>query len=557
MTKIKVVNIIPRSMSGESNQDSEPNIAVNALNPEEMVISAFTPDPGGGPNAPVYVSVDGGDHWALKSIVPGDGFVGTDDITLKFAQRSNKLYTGTLNGSTFDLNVLRTEYPEVGTVMDTLDDQPNFDQPFVATETVRRGADAGKDRLFVGVNDFNMGAGLTSTVEQTQFAQLPAPVFSRIPVDVRPKNPALFNPFFQNGPQVRCAVHHEGRVYATFYSWKAFNFGAVTADLVIVRDDEWGNSPVPYSNLSDNGDGLAGQRIVTGINFTFQPLVVFLAQERFGGDIAIAVDPGNKDVVYVSWTDVRGGVYTLHLKRSEDGGQTWSQQDLLTVKNGKNPGLAVNKHGIIGYLYQQVTGTGPSERWETHVRLSHDRHAQHWHDHLLCTVPSNVPAQTFLPYIGDYANIIALEEDFFGVFCANNTPDLGNFPHGVHYQRYHDFLSKTLFDVSGVTVIAASIDPFFFRIDLDEKHDDHGLRGLHHHEHGTEGKVKEILFDSFGSFEGFVLDSEGGQKRWFYSKEKEMEHLVYKAWEHRMLVRVVHEEQEEHKPLGVILIDPH
>ena len=43
--KVLLVNIIPRSLSGETNQDSEPTLAVNPANPLHIVASAFTPDP--------------------------------------------------------------------------------------------------------------------------------------------------------------------------------------------------------------------------------------------------------------------------------------------------------------------------------------------------------------------------------------------------------------------------------------------------------------------------------------------------------------------------------
>src|SRR6266699_4928391 len=77
---VTVVNIIPRSRSGENQQDSEPNLAVNPANPQQMVASAFTFDSSGGPNrAPVYVSNDGGNTWVLSSIVPSPGQ--TLDIT--------------------------------------------------------------------------------------------------------------------------------------------------------------------------------------------------------------------------------------------------------------------------------------------------------------------------------------------------------------------------------------------------------------------------------------------------------------------------------------------
>src|SRR5262245_17050006 len=56
---VLVVNMIPKSLSGEENQDSEPTLTVNPANPLHIVGSAFTPDPAGGNLAPIYVSTDG------------------------------------------------------------------------------------------------------------------------------------------------------------------------------------------------------------------------------------------------------------------------------------------------------------------------------------------------------------------------------------------------------------------------------------------------------------------------------------------------------------------
>src|SRR5437016_11072967 len=43
--QVKLVDLIPASLSGETNQDSEPFLAVQAANPQVMVASAFTPNP--------------------------------------------------------------------------------------------------------------------------------------------------------------------------------------------------------------------------------------------------------------------------------------------------------------------------------------------------------------------------------------------------------------------------------------------------------------------------------------------------------------------------------
>src|SRR5260370_42401472 len=93
---VLVVNMIPMSLSGETNQDSEPTLAVNPTNPSQIAASAFTPDPGGGDFAPIYVSTDGGNTWILNSIVPSDSASGsmTADITVAFGGSSNLVYPG-------------------------------------------------------------------------------------------------------------------------------------------------------------------------------------------------------------------------------------------------------------------------------------------------------------------------------------------------------------------------------------------------------------------------------------------------------------------------------
>src|SRR5215813_14668920 len=52
-----LVDIVPNDDSAESDQNSEPSIAVNPLNPAQMVAGAF------GAPAPFFVSTDRGTTW--------------------------------------------------------------------------------------------------------------------------------------------------------------------------------------------------------------------------------------------------------------------------------------------------------------------------------------------------------------------------------------------------------------------------------------------------------------------------------------------------------------
>ena len=72
-----------------------------------------------------------------------------------------------------------------------------------------------------------------------------------------------------------------------------------------------------------------------------------------GDDLALAVDPHDPNKVYLVWGDLVNGRVSLHVKYSTDSGKTWldGKRD---IPNAKNPGLAVNSDGTVGFLYQQV-----------------------------------------------------------------------------------------------------------------------------------------------------------------------------------------------------------
>jgi hypothetical protein len=456
---VTVVNMIPRSLSGEHHQDSEPSIAVNPDNPMQIAGSAFTPDPGGGAWAPIYVSSDGGQTWVLNSIVPGnDPTAGTSDITLQFGGKSNALYAGILRGDSAvtRLNILRTTDCLTPNPMKILVDRAGqgVDQPYVQAATMANGPSKGKDRVYVGDNDFNAPSGRTATIDQSLDATKTSPAFTTIRIESR-------TTAGQDGPPIRPVIHPDGTVYAVYHAWRSYNdkTGAGTADIVLVRDDNGGAGSTTFKDLVDPADGKAGMRIVQGARFNFDG---YLGLQRTGGDVAMTVDPGDSSRVFVAYNDDQGSAYVLHLLRSVDRGQTWSN-DVRTIHDALNPALAINSDGVLGFLYQQLTGSGAAQRWVTKLELMKSDGSSS-KSLVLAKTPADTPPKTFDPYLGDYEHLMSVGKDFYGVFSANNTPRKQNFPNGVTYQRNANFGTQTLLHTDNTTPVKVSIDPFFFRV---------------------------------------------------------------------------------------------
>src|ERR1044072_5902682 len=131
-----LVNITPPPLSGETGQDSEPNLAVNPERVSDMVATAFTPAPLGGRFAPIYVSTDGGATWSLRNVVPENGRFGTSDIPVGFATTGGMLYAGILGGTSTRLKILRTSSFASTTPMTVLVDRADEDQPWVVAGSV-------------------------------------------------------------------------------------------------------------------------------------------------------------------------------------------------------------------------------------------------------------------------------------------------------------------------------------------------------------------------------------------------------------------------------------
>ncbi|MCD4665686.1 MAG: hypothetical protein K8R68_10500, partial [Bacteroidales bacterium] len=431
--------------------------------------SAFTYNSTGSTTtAPVYVSTDGGNNWSHNNIVPsGNGMTG--DISLAFGSSSGILYAGILRGGLDFLRcmMLRTTTPTANTTMTILEDRDSeeVDQPFVNAITADDASSIPRDRVFSGDNLYGSrisagGNGRTAEVMFTNDGEAdPFLGFTNQIIETRTTHE-------QDMPAIRTAIHNSGVVYAIYYSWQSGGSSLYTCDVVVVRDDNFATGTTPFSNLTDATDANIGQRVVTEVLVPAFNSSAYLGNNRLvASNLAIAVDPDNSANVFIGWCDRVGTTdYTLHFRRSTDSGQTWGSSDLLTITNATNPGIAITNNGYVGLIYQQLTGSGSTATWETHFQRAWVNGTSFTDDILSKFLDSDLAASTIRPELGDYLDMVAVGNSFYGVFPASNSPDDANFPLSVTYLRNADFTTKQLRNVTNTANVNVSVDPFFFRI---------------------------------------------------------------------------------------------
>src|SRR5438046_87416 len=196
---VRVVDLIPVSLSGESWQDAEPFLALYASNPRLMAASAFTPNPGGSASAtaPIFVSDDGGDSWTLRNTLPSQTM--TADITHAVGGNPPVLYAGIMKVPDFPLNELKANDLFSPATMILQGFRADIDQPFVRTT-----AAGNADRVYVGLNAFDASDGRTATGDVSLDG---AATYTSRRIETR-------NTAGQNGPSTRPPVPQTHTAYS-------------------------------------------------------------------------------------------------------------------------------------------------------------------------------------------------------------------------------------------------------------------------------------------------------------------------------------------------------
>jgi len=512
--RIRITNLITATQNDEASNDTEPNIAVNPANPNIIAASAFTfslnrfkpdgtlvcdtfpcPDiinfntyrhrPLPACMAPIYFSVDGGESWMLKDVLPSNNGI-THDISLSFSE-SGHLYVSILKGCEFGRldsvnanNILKgfmifksgvplNDARAIGS-LDSLVKINDFsgrrwDMPWVIAKTIaspgggsRPGPVESIDHVFVGVNNYANARSLNRGNPSMQGQSATVLVCNDGVAAVANRNnftPVLIEtqPQFDKNPAgIRLAAHDSGKVYAIFYRVITRLRSPLVAEqcnVILVRDDDFGRSQFRNLTTTDITDSaISGAVIADSItlpmHFLSGPQFGFLDGNRItGSDLAIAVDPDNSNHIFAAWCSLERttagepDAYTLHFRHNTNSGLgEWLSisERLDNLKNAFNPAIAITNDGRVGFLYQQLTD---DSLWETHFVMAQMRVEQ---------ANRNVAERNFNPirdtvlsrfhrneltaiqnasrrHLSDYLDLQAVRNTFYGVFAAINAPD--------------------------------------------------------------------------------------------------------------------------------------
>ena len=217
--------------SGETNTNSEPNLAVNPANPSQIAASAYLPEPMGGNKSSILISTNGGTTWSCRSTVPLADM--TCDVTLRFDGLFGMLYLTALNDN-WDFLICRSDKLAKRRMDDSpfRQSQSGFDQPYIAAATINQ-----RDRVFIGANNWDGPPGRTAAVVRSLdgTANSPNIDFTSVPIEFAAPPPPRDN------AEIRPAISADGRkAYAVFNRLISINGDRRVGDVILVRDDDGG-----------------------------------------------------------------------------------------------------------------------------------------------------------------------------------------------------------------------------------------------------------------------------------------------------------------------------
>jgi hypothetical protein len=424
-----VANTDPSLTTTDTFRDSEPSLAVNSSNANQLAAYSFSSNWDSG-NAAVWYTSNGGTTWTKEFTLPAPTGVTPEsgcpcDVTLDY-DRSSRLFGTTLNffqtvptgdvytGETTDPTSAAawSWYAPGGTAQKT--DRANSgagyaDQPWLRIN--RDPVTAGQDDAYVAYDDLTAGA--------VHVAAAPGSVPPNFTVD----NVAGAIGCCVNAGARLGADHSNGTMYLLWQYGTGVNAdGSKAVWYALTRSTDGG------ATWSLNGSA-SGIVVVAANSDQVSPKFGGVNALR-GGIDAISVDPSNGDVYIVYGTkDGTTGNNRLAIRRLTSdgtGGLSIGSEHFVTGQvQAALPSVAVASNGAIGVLYDTYDGNDASGYpiFTVHLAQSTD-HSVSFSDVPLVTfhspeLPDPNDTESEQRVLGDYQQLRSLGTTFYGAFPAN------------------------------------------------------------------------------------------------------------------------------------------
>jgi hypothetical protein len=387
-------------------RDTEPSIAVNPTNPNDIVVVTFAEGWAPGTPAPVWRSNNLGFSWTKSFILPqpADKSGGPGDQQVDF-DAGGKLFVA-----------------ELGLGL-TLPDCFIFRQTGLASANLTPGAAYGDDQpqLAVGRSTAHCLGGVHSPWLRTalNFSMIANSADSGVSINYLAAGDARYP-----NRTTRIALAPDGAVYVIFKlrqnSVAVSLPGSPTNDFedsqfVVRRSDDCGQTWQPAVSVH----AAATVQALFTVNFGDRTRGK-VARAR-SSDAWIAIDPRSGDVYAAFAQRDASGFAQVYVSRSTDRGVTWTTNRVTDgTHHSAYPEIAVAANGAVGVLYIDFDNAGAATIFRHRLARSFDGGVT-WTDQILQAMDPGPIANATSGFLwGDYEGLTAQGNVFLGVFTGQS-----------------------------------------------------------------------------------------------------------------------------------------
>ena len=352
---IKLVDVATASTDPSNLPDSEPSIAVNPKNPNEIAIVTFSEGWGPASPAPIWRSTDGGATWTkVKQIPqPPTNDVGPGDQKIAFDAAGN-LFVAELDFGDHDF-----VYRQTGGANDPLTPGASYgdDQPHLDVDRESQGPCF--NRVYSPWLDTNTFPGRSTVSFSTDSGVSLTSVA------------AGGNSAFSNRT-TRIALASDGKAYVIYKTREGGTGGGFEdAHFRVSRSDDCGAS---WNGLGTNGVSIHGLSTVeTFYTDSFGNANKGMVNRARSSDAWIAVAPASGAVYAAHVRKDSSGFGQIYVAASTDEGQTWNSSRVTDgTRHSAFPEIAVNINGVIGVMYIDFDDSGVKTIFRHNFAVSSD-----------------------------------------------------------------------------------------------------------------------------------------------------------------------------------------